>query len=127
MQKQLVLAHEMDVAWIISLWLAIHGGDPYKSVVKIDEKTEQLGMALVEHLAKTMPSEKRDGGIPALQAGLNSLGIQVVQEQMKAQSAKPSSASNGTGSTICTEVPGGHMYCFKVPKVKAPPSSGPNR
>jgi hypothetical protein len=22
------LAHEIDVAWIISLWLQIHGGDP---------------------------------------------------------------------------------------------------
>ena len=27
-EKELVLAHEPDAAWIIALWKAIHTGDP---------------------------------------------------------------------------------------------------
>ena len=27
-EREIVLAHEPDAAWIIALWKAIHGGDP---------------------------------------------------------------------------------------------------
>jgi hypothetical protein len=32
-QHNLQLAHELDAAWIIALWKAIHGGDPAPQVV----------------------------------------------------------------------------------------------
>jgi hypothetical protein len=50
---QLVLAHELDVAWIIALWLAVHHGDPYPegiSKATQSEQTEVLVRALSGHL-----------------------------------------------------------------------------
>ena len=31
--RPIYLAHELDAAWIIALWIAIHGGDPSPEVV----------------------------------------------------------------------------------------------
>ena len=42
MDEKLILAHEVDVAWLITLWLAIHGGDPAPDYIKIDAQTQQL-------------------------------------------------------------------------------------
>ena len=122
MEKKLVLAHELDIAWIISLWLAIHGGDPARDVIKIDAQTQQLALSLTEHLTKKFNVAQSENEAQ-IHSGLGSIGIQVVHEQAKAQSALPPA-----GTVICTEVPSGHMYCFKVPKVKAPPpGNGPSR
>jgi hypothetical protein len=51
--QELTLAHEPDVAWIVALWLAIHGGDPGpEAAVEIDETTALLATALSARLAE---------------------------------------------------------------------------
>src|ERR1039457_206028 len=46
-EKEIVLAHEPDAAWIIALWKAIHGGDPAPEavaagVIASDRKSTRL-------------------------------------------------------------------------------------
>jgi hypothetical protein len=43
------LAHEPDVAWIIALWKAIHGGDPSPEATA-DESSALMAAALASHL-----------------------------------------------------------------------------
>jgi hypothetical protein len=48
-----VFAHELDLAWIIALWLAVHHGDPVPegiSKATQSEQTEVLVRALSGHL-----------------------------------------------------------------------------
>jgi hypothetical protein len=46
-----VFAHELDAAWIIALWKAIHGGDPAPEVV-----AAQVIAALAPYLTGAQPS-----------------------------------------------------------------------
>ena len=121
MNEKFVLAHELDVAWIIALWLAIHGGDPAPEVSQIDEQAERLATSLVEHLQKTLTPQRKEISVREIEAGLQALGIQVEERQVRAETR----ALPAAGTIICTEVPGPrHIYCFKMPAVKGPPSDG---
>jgi hypothetical protein len=54
-------AHELDAGWLIALWIAIHGGDPAKSEVTIDdEATILIAAALDRQLATTTGSRDRE-------------------------------------------------------------------
>ncbi len=46
-QRELYVEHTLDVAWIITLWNWIHGGDPLH-----DSEAELLARGLVAHLSK---------------------------------------------------------------------------
>ena len=51
--QHIVLAHELDAAWIIALWLAVHNGDSiHEGISKAaqSEQTEVLVRALSGHL-----------------------------------------------------------------------------
>lgn len=51
----IVLDHEQDVAWIIALWLRIHGGDPApdgRMHVQIDPTAALLAITLSARLAE---------------------------------------------------------------------------
>jgi hypothetical protein len=51
--ESFVLAHEPDVAWLITLWIAIHGGDPGpQGPIEIDETTALLAAALSARLGE---------------------------------------------------------------------------
>ncbi|MBV9918450.1 MAG: hypothetical protein JO153_18275 [Solirubrobacterales bacterium] len=119
--EDLVLAHEPDIAWLIALWIAIHGGDPApEGPVAIDPTTALLATALSRRL-----QEVRGVGsltFEALRERLASVGIAVREGE-----AEISQVEAFEGTRVCTEVPGGRIYCFFVPKVIGPPPGEPGR
>jgi hypothetical protein len=66
------LAHDIDVAWIIALWIHIHGGDPGPEE---NQLTSLLAESLVTQLRERFPNLSQDP--LATLKKLNALGIQV--------------------------------------------------
>jgi len=50
-ERELYFAHTLDVAWIITLWHWIHGGDPYREG-EAAQTTELIARGLVGHLSE---------------------------------------------------------------------------
>lgn len=48
-----IQAHRTDIAWLVTLWLAIHGSDSVPERIEIGETTATLAAALSAHLAET--------------------------------------------------------------------------
>ena len=113
--QPIFLAHELDAAWIIALWIAIHGGDPAPEVV-----AAQAIAALAQYVNGTT---QRAFTLEDLKIQFAKLGVVVTErEREAATSAKPQllMAQEGNdrrdfrvhqycfkfeGSTICTELP----------------------
>jgi hypothetical protein len=113
--RPIYLAHELDAAWIIALWLAIHGGDPAPEVV-----AAQAIAALAQYVNG---NRERTFTFEELKLQFAKLGVHVTErEREAAPSAKPQllMAQEGhedrdfrvhqycfkfEGSTICTELP----------------------
>jgi hypothetical protein len=61
----IVLAHELDVAWIIALWLAFHDGDPVPEGISKATQSEQAEVLVrrVAHISRGpyLPSVGRCG------------------------------------------------------------------
>ena len=66
------LAHDIDVAWIIALWLHIHGGDPGPEE---NQLTNLLAESLATQLRERLPNLSQDP--LAILKKLNALGIKV--------------------------------------------------
>lgn len=49
--RELYFAHTLDVAWIITLWHWIHGGDPLRDSESA-KSTELIARGLVGHMAR---------------------------------------------------------------------------
>lgn len=49
--RELYFAHTLDVAWIITLWHWIHGGDPLRASESA-KSTELIARGLVGHMAR---------------------------------------------------------------------------
>jgi hypothetical protein len=113
--RPIYLAHELDAAWIIALWLAIHGGDPAPEVI-----AGQAIAALAQYVNGT---RQRTFTFEELKTQFARLGVGVTErEREAARSVKPQllMAQEGDdrhefrvhqycfkfeGSTICTELP----------------------
>ncbi len=113
--RPIYLAHELDAAWIIALWLAIHGGDPAPEVV-----AAQAIAALAQYVNG---ARERSFTFEELKLQFAKLGVVVTErEREAAASTKPqllmaqeSDERNEfhihqycfkfEGSTICTELP----------------------
>ena len=112
--RSINLAHELDAAWIIALWLAIHGGDPAPEII-----AAQAIAALAQYVNGT---RQETFTFEELKAQFSKLGVVVTErEQDAAASIKPQLlAANENdnrefrihqycfkfqGSTICTELP----------------------
>jgi hypothetical protein len=77
-QHNLQLAHELDAAWIIALWKAIHGGDPSPQVVAsqaiaalapyLNTSEDTLTFSQLEKQFKTLGADimERDAEAPAM-------------------------------------------------------------
>jgi hypothetical protein len=50
----LAALEKQDIAALIALWIAIHGGDPPPKEVKVDETALLIAAALDRHLANTV-------------------------------------------------------------------------
>ena len=111
--RNLTLAHRLDIAWIIALWKAIHGGDPAPDgPIAVDERTAELVSRLVDHLTQTQlgkGAQAAELSAPILQQRAASLGIRV--------------SGGAFGEALALQAfsqpdePGGYirsrMYCFQ--------------
>jgi hypothetical protein len=96
-------AHELDAAWIIALWLAIHGGDPRPEVI-----AAQAVAATAHYVNGT---GRPFFGFEQLRALFGQLGVTVTERtkhdvsSVSTQSQKP---HDGEAREFLT-----HQYCFK--------------
>src|SRR5579872_2766152 len=112
--RPIYLAHELDAAWIIALWLAIHGGDPAPEVI-----AAQAIAALAQYVNGT---RQQAFTLEEMKVQFAKLGVIVTErEKEAATSMRPQllmSEDNDNrefrihqycfkfeGSTICTELP----------------------
>ena len=95
--REITLAHELDAAWIIALWKAIHGGDPAPEII-----AAQAIAALAQYVA---PQAARSFTFEDLKAQFGNLGVQVTEREER--EAKPRLAVNEDGRVNT------HQYCFK--------------
>src|SRR5277367_1309029 len=70
-EKELYFAHTLDVAWIITLWHWIHGGDPLRDSESA-KTTELLARGLVGHMARGSAEAPRE-----IIEKLSQLGIKI--------------------------------------------------
>jgi len=112
--RPIYLAHELDAAWIIALWLAIHGGDPAPEVI-----AAQAIAALAQYVNGT---RQEMFTFEQLKAQFAKLGVGVTEGEKEVESSKRPQLQlredrddreyrvhqycfKFEGSTICTELP----------------------
>jgi hypothetical protein len=119
--REINLAHELDPAWIIALWLAIHGGDPNPIEHTVSEAAERaiaaqviaelapiVGGAAGHAIAEVLrPLHEGHGG--KLAKGLT---LKHLEAAMKALQVTVSVEEAGTGEA--RELQAIHrQYCFR--------------
>jgi len=102
--RQLTLAHELDAAWIIALWKAIHGGDPAPGEIQVDARSAELVGELVDHLGQTVGRGAQPLTQATFGARLGQLGI-----QMQRHAAAGAPAQAALSDPVAIEPP---PYCF---------------
>lgn len=109
--RPIYIAHELDAARIIALWLAIHGGDPAPEVI-----AAQAIAALAQYVSGT---RQETFTFEELKAQFSKLGVVVTEREKEAESSKGPQLRleedhdyrvhqycfKFEGSTICTELP----------------------
>jgi len=102
--REIYLAHELDAAWIIALWKAIHGGDP---------SPEKIAAQAIAALAQYIAAPAQPAfSFHVMKAQFAKLGLQVTEraeEEAERAGAKPqltTSAAREHEFRI-------HQYCFK--------------
>jgi hypothetical protein len=92
LKGDITLAHELDAAWIIGLWKAIHGGDP---------SPEQVAIQAIAALSTRLAAPSEHITTPQmLQAGLKQLGVIFKHDP------------NGRPDVRdCVTLPGGRVIC----------------
>jgi hypothetical protein len=101
-EREIVVAHELDAAWIIALWKFIHGGDPAPEAVAAEAIA-----ALAQYLQVSQPSFNFE----QLRSQFAGLGIQVTEHA----AAAASGAGNGAQAEMLVENNQRYRppYCFK--------------
>lgn len=101
--RPVYLAHELDAAWIIALWLAIHGGDPAPDVIAA-QAIAALAQYVNEARQETFTFEQ-------LKSQFGKLGVVVTEREQEVDSSKgPQLQLKGDGDEREHRV---HQYCFK--------------
>ena len=112
--RPIYLAHELDAAWIIALWLAIHGGDPAPEII-----AAQAIAALAQYVNGT---RQETFTFEELKTQFAKLGVGVTEHEKEVDSSKGPQLRlerdsddreyrvhqycfKFEGSTICTELP----------------------
>jgi hypothetical protein len=117
--EEIILEHEPDVAWLIALWLAIHGGDPASEPTSVDDTTVLLATTLSLRLEEVYGAgaaarnvlEKRLAGLGIALTGGRDTGPQV-------EAAEPVVEPVG-GRCISID---GVIWCVKPLKPVKPPT-----
>jgi hypothetical protein len=102
---KVVLAHELDAAWIIALWKAIHGGDP---------SPEAVAAEAIAALAQYLRGAEYSFSFAQLEKQFANLGITVTE---RAGDDEASAAKTKTPATRSIDQPTYHryrQYCFQV-------------
>ena len=114
MPNSITLAHDLDAAWILALWLAIHGGDPPPPI-------EIIVAEAISALVKTaagIPSEAGGATFAQLQGRLKEIGVDIQTQTLgKTESIRTESVQ--LSRTYCI-VFKGQRICITLPVVKAP-------
>src|SRR5947209_9493224 len=101
--RERYLAHELDAAWIIALWIAIHGGDPAPELV-----AAQAIAALAQYV--NAPA-RANFSFTELQAQFAKLGVQATERaEEAAQTAAKTQMAKSVSSDREFHI---HQYCFK--------------
>ena len=114
-ERELYLAHTLDVAWIIALWHWIHGGDPVRDGVTA-QTTELMARALVGHL-----SDRKDEVAKDIIEKLGQLGIKVTvklgdqQKEIRTTQEfhdRMTQKQEGNRPIPCMSIINGHPVCW---------------
>ena len=93
-----VLKEREDLAAMVAVWIAIHGGDPLPSKVVVDGTALLIAAALDNHLANTIEGIDREGRKARLPERLKSLGIERVDDEGGHGGSSSASASGWSTS-----------------------------
>jgi hypothetical protein len=103
---EVVLAHELDAAWIMALWKAIHGGDP---------SPEAVAAEAIAALAPYLSGAEYSFSFAQLEKQFANLGIKVTEHSEEA--ARSGGAKAKTSAAKTTPEPEPYrirQYCFQV-------------
>ena len=108
--RNIYLAHELDAAWIIALWKAIHGGDP---------SPEAVAAEAIAALAQYLRGAEYSFTFPQLEKQFANLGVQVTErsEEAEARAAGPKPVAAAQSAALQSEERPEfrlHQYCFKL-------------
>lgn len=109
-RRNIQLSLDMDVAWLIALWIATHGGDPGPD--DHDELTWLLAQGLVTRLGERYPA-----ATPAtIEKRLEKLGIAVRAWRSAAAGLSPQAAADDLPRRFCINIdPYGDVICVRRP------------
>lgn len=96
-------AHELDTAWIIAFWLAVHGGDPSPEIV-----AARAVSALTQYVNGTVHHALI---FESLKAQFGRLGVTVTErtkQEVQSTALQPQSIDDGEAREFRI-----HQYCFK--------------
>lgn len=100
--REIYLAHELDAAWIIALWKAIHGGDG---------GPEQVAAQAIAALAQYVAAPSQTAfTFNELKEQFGKIGIQVTE---RAEAAGQNAAKLQLAVTLDDNRFHIHQYCFK--------------
>jgi hypothetical protein len=114
-ERELYFAHTLDVAWMITLWHWIHGGDPLRDGTTA-QTTELMARALVGHLSDGKADVPKD-----IIEKLGQLGIKVTvksgDQQAEIKTTKEfhermTAAQQENRPTPCMSIINGHPVCW---------------
>ena len=57
--KKIVATHVKDIEWIISLWFAVHGGDPAPHEVLTATEVERAAVGMIRAVAGHLPASQQ--------------------------------------------------------------------
>jgi len=124
--KNIRLTHERDAAWLIALYLAVHGGDPAPKEGTVVAHDQQLGAALaaIAALSEALDEKARDAVHHALaptqkQFPLKSVDAEVAGARLEAMGIHftdyAGAQAHGTKVTEDFQQFQRQPYCFRFP------------
>ena len=105
-----VTAHQLDAAWIVALWKAIHGGDP---------SPESIAAQAIAALAPLLVAPVSALTVKQLTAGLKPFGINVTSEREMSAGSRPEAQAFQFLHTFCVRFQG-QTVCVVIPNVVRP-------
>lgn len=105
--------HELDAAWIIAIWKAIHGGDPDGQRGVLSEReaisiAKQAANALVGYVAAVAVGDAEHVSVEAHQQmdrGLEAAGFELLTAHEPCSHQPPPFCFRWNGETICVPRP----------------------